>query len=393
MKLFDHQKLAVNKLKTGSILVGGVGTGKSLTSLAYFFTKVCNGQIDPYKEPTKKCDLYIITTARKRDTHEWDKECIPFMFDICNIKVTVDSWNNIKKYSDIKKQFFIFDEQRVVGSGTWAKNFIKIARNNKWILLSATPGDVWTDYVPVFIANGYFKNRSEFNKKHVVFKPFMPYPVVDYFIHTKELEKYRKELLVFMDYTTPAEKIEIFCMAEYNKKMYFDILKERWNPWTNEPIDDAAGLSQCLRRVTNSDPTRIKITADILKERFKAIVFYNFDYELELLRKMCEENNFTYAEWNGHKHQQIPDTESWAYLVQYMAGAEGWNCITADTIIFYSQNHSYKLTTQAAGRIDRMNTPFKYLYYYKIRSNAHVDKAIAKCLLEKRDFNEFRYKP
>jgi superfamily II DNA or RNA helicase len=156
-------------------------------------------------------------------------------------------------------------------------------------------------------------------------------------------------------------------------------------------INDAAGMSQCLRKVTNSDPSRIRETAEIVKKRIRAIIFYNFNYELELLKKMCVDNKFIFSEWNGHKHQPIPDSQSWVYLVQYMAGAEGWNCIQTDTIIFYSQNHSYKLTTQAAGRIDRMNTPFSKLYFYKLTSKANIDKAITQCLLNKKDFNENKY--
>lgn len=392
MKLYNHQKLAVEQLKTGSILVGGVGTGKSLTSLAYFFTKVCNGSLDPFKVPTKKCNLYIITTARKRDTKEWEKECIPFNFDICKINVVVDSWNNIKKYEKVENQFFIFDEQRVVGSGMWAKTFVKITKHNDWILLSATPGDTWNDYVPVFIANGYFKNRTEFNRKHIVYKPFTPYPVIDYFVGTAVLEKYRKDILVVMNYQKEAERNEIICLVDYDKEKYNDILKNRWNPWKEEPINDASGLSQCLRRVVNSHESRLDTTLRLIKQQQKAIIFYNFNYELDLLKQMLTENKIIFSEWNGHKHENIPEGKSWVYLVQYLAGAEGWNCITTDTIIFYSQNHSYKLTTQAAGRIDRMNTPFTTLYFFKLRSNAHIDRAITKCLLEKRDFNDSKYK-
>ena len=392
MNLYDHQKAAVENIQTGSILVGGVGSGKSRTALLYFYTKFCNGKVNPIVEPTEYTDLYIITTARKRDTKEWDLECCSFLLPSDKINVVVDSWNNIEKYEDVEDAFFIFDEQRVVGGGTWAKTFIKIAKKNDWILLSATPGDNWLDYVPVFIANGYFRNRTEFMRRHVVYKAFMKFPVIDHYIRTKELEQFRDELLVKMDFERETVRHDVDVFVEYDKKLYFDILKNRWNPWKEEPISDASGLSQALRRVVNSDETRIEATVELVKDRVKAIIFYNFDYELELLRKMCKDNDFIFAEWNGHKHQPIPNTDSWVYLVQYAAGAEGWNCISTDSIIFYSMNHSYKLTTQAAGRIDRLNTPFKDLYFFKLKSKAYIDKAIEKCLSEKKDFNEHRFK-
>lgn len=392
MILSEHQIVAVEKLQTGSILVGGVGTGKSRTSLLYFYTKVLNGKVNPLVEPSKWMDLYIITTARKRDTKEWEMECC--FFDILgnsNIKVVVDSWNNIEKYSDVENAFFIFDEQRVVGSGLWAKTFIKIAKKNDWILLSATPGDTYTDYVPVLIANGYFKNRSEFIRKHVVYKPFQKFPVIDHYVGTAYLEKCIDSILVIMSVQLDIKKHNIYVKTEYDKKLYMNILKNRWNPWKEEPIGDASGLSQALRRVVNSDISRINETVKIINEKKRCIIFYNFDYELEMLRQMCEDNNFIFAEWNGHNHQLIPETNCWVYLVHYAAGAEGWNCILTDTIIFYSQNHSYKAMTQAAGRIERMNTSYRNLYYYRLISDAYVDKAIKKCLEEKRDFNEHRF--
>ena len=375
--LYDHQKLAIEELKTGSILVGGVGSGKSRTSLAYF-DKVRSNE-----------DLYIITTARKRDTKEWELEYIPFGFK-CN--VVVDSWNNIEKYGKVKNQFFIFDEQRVVGSGKWSKTFIKIAKSNKWILLSATPGDTWYDYIPVFIANGFYKNRSEFVSMHVIFKPFMNYPVIDRYVNVKLLEKHRNDILVNMDFKRKTERHDVTILCDYDKKKYFDILKNRWNVFKDEPIVNSSELSQCLRRVVNSDPSRLSKLSKVIESSIGSIIFYNFDYELEMLINLCEEKKYDYAQWNGHKHQPIPKSEKyWVYLVQYAAGAEGWNCITTNTIIFYSLNHSYKMMTQAAGRIDRLNTPFTNLYYYILRSDARIDNSIMRCLKDKKDFNENKY--
>ena len=381
--LYPYQLAAVNKLRTGSILVGGVGSGKSRTSLEYFDKKVLSKKV---------MDLYIITTARKRDTLEWDEECIPFAFRAKGVDIFIDSWNNIEKYSKVKKAFFIFDEQRVVGSGKWAKTFIKITRSNKWILLSATPGDTWSDYIPVFIANGFYKNRSEFIHRHVVYKPFMNYPVIDHYVDTKILEKHRDDILVNMNFErkTVRHSEEVFC--DYNKKDYYDILKERWNIFKDEPIVNASELSQCLRRVVNSDPDRLNKLSELIEKAVGAIIFYNFDYELELIKKLCEEKGYVYKQWNGHKHEKIPKTDKyWAYLVQYNAGAEGWNCIVTNTIIFYSLNHSYKMMTQAAGRIDRLNTPFKDLYYYFLKSKSNIDMSITRCLKDKKDFNENKY--
>ena len=392
MELSEDQKLAAEELKTGSILVGGTGVGKSRTALLYFYTKVCNGKVNPIKEPTEFRDLYIITTAKKRDSKEWLLECCAFLLPNKNIPVVIDSWNNIEKYEEVNNAFFIFDEQRVVGSGTWAKTFEYIAKHNDWILLSATPGDTWSDYIPVFLANRFYKNRTEFRKKHIVYKPFRDYPIIDHYINIKELEENRNKILVLMTAIRHTVQHEEIIITQYDKDLYKDILKNRWNPWKEEPIADASGLSQALRRVVNSDISRVNEIVNIMNKRARAIIFYNFDYELEILREMCEKNNFNYSECNGHKHQPIPDTAEWIYLVQYMAGAEGWNCISTDTIIFYSQNHSYKLTTQAAGRIDRRNTPFVDLYYYKLMSNAYIDKAIKKCLSEKRDFNDSGFK-
>lgn len=401
MKLYPHQKLAVEKLKTGSILVGGVGSGKSLTALAYYFIKVCHGEFGDhgYSKPKDPKDLYIITTARKRDTLEWEKECEPFCLSkdidisVCGIKLVVDSWNNIAKYANVKNAFFIFDEQRVVGYGTWVKNFLKIAKANDWILLSATPGDSWIDYVPVFIANGYFKNRTDFLRKHVVFKPFMNYPVIDRYVNIYILEKLRDRILVEMKFDRKTIRHVIEINPGWDKTVFKSVLKDRWNIYTDEPIKNSAEFMSVLRKIVNSDPDRVKKVSEIVKEHHGALIFYNFDYELELLRKMCEDNKFVYTEWNGHKHEKLPNDmrKTWCYLVQYTAGAEGWNCTQTDTLIFYSLNHSYKITEQAMGRIDRMNTPFVDLYFYKLVSKSWIDSTITKCLEQKKDFNERRF--
>lgn len=398
MKLRDYQLEAISNMKTGCILNGGVGSGKSLTSLSYYYLQ--NGGSETfltggkYKRMKSPKDLYIITTARKRDTMEWEGELAPFLLSVNSDtsayknKVIVDSWNNIKKYKEVKGSFFIFDEQRVVGSGEWVKSFLKIAKSNEWILLSATPGDTWSDYIPVFIANGFYKNKTEFLREHAVFARFSKFPKVEKWIGMGKLNRYRRSILVDMNFKRKTEQHHEDIYVDYDKATYKDVMKRRWDIWKEEPITNAGGLCYALRRIVNSDQSRAEKLLEIFKEHPKMIVFYNFDYELDILKNLHYGKDVTVAEWNGHKHEPTPRKGKWVYLVQYTAGAEGWNCITTDTIVFYSQNYSYKIMHQSAGRIDRMNTPFTDLYYYHLKTRSSIDIAIARALHDKKKFNE-----
>ena len=396
--LRDYQLDAVHNMRNGCILNGGVGSGKSRTGLYYYF-KEHGGSMIPEHVPMKKPrDLYIITTAKKRDSLEWREELLHYyMSDIPeeNIwyknKIVVDSWNNIKKYSEITDAFFIFDEDRVTGSGTWVKAFLKIAKKNKWIILSATPGDTWSDYIPVFIANGFYKNKTEFTREHIVYSRYTKFPKIDKYIATGRLIRYRNQILVDMDFSrkTVPHHEDVFC--NYDISLYKDTIKKRWDPYKNEPIQQAAGLCYILRKIVNSDESREVELLRLLENKKRAIIFYNFDYELDILLNLAYKPGTEVAQWNGHKHQPVPDSDKWVYLVQYAAGCEGWNCIKTDTIVLYSQTYSYRTLEQACGRIDRMNTPYIDLYYYHLRSRSGIDLAITQALHKKKNFNEGKF--
>ena len=396
--LFEHQKAAVDKMFNGCILNGGVGSGKSRTGLYYYFTKQ-GGTVQPKYSPMKSPkDLYIITTAMKRDKLEWEGELANFLMTtdpeknaMHGNKIVIDSWNNIKKYADVKGSFFIFDEDRVTGNGVWVKTFLKIAKSNEWIILSATPGDTWSDYIPVFIANGFYKNKTEFIREHVIYSRFSKYPKIDRYVGIGRLMRLRDKILINMDFirhTVPHHE-DIYC--EYDIPMYREAMRTRWDPFRNEPMQQASSLCYVLRRIVNTDISRQTRLIEIFENHPKMIVFYNFDYELDILKGLYYGDGVEIAEWNGHKHQEIPKGDSWVYLVQYTAGAEGWNSIRTDTIVFYSQNYSYKIMQQASGRIDRLNTPYRDLYYYHFKSRSSIDLAISRALKEKKKFNETKW--
>jgi hypothetical protein len=398
INLFDYQEKAVSELKTGSILWGGVGSGKTLTSLAYYYTVECGGSIGIEMTPmTKPKDLYVITTARKRDSLDWEKEAAYLAisnkreFSASGVLLTVDSWNNIAKYKDVKDAFFIFDEQRVVGSGAWVKSFLKITKCNNWILLSATPGDTWMDYVPVFVANGFYKNRTQFIREHVVFNTFANYPKIDRYVEEGKLRKLRNLVLVKMAYERKTIHHVESIICEYKEYNFNRIYRDRWNPFKNKPIKDAAEACYAMRQVVNSHPSRFEAILKLLETHPKLIIFYNFDYELDILRRLNDVLDIPVAEYNGHIHEPIPQGRSWIYLAQYISASEAWNCIETNVVVLYSKNYSYKITTQAMGRIDRQNTPFLNLYYYFLSSDSPIDREIGLAYQEKRNFNEAKF--
>ena len=403
IELDDLQQKAIKELSNGKILKGGVGSGKSRTSIAFYFNRICGGSlringeghVTPFTTPK---DLYIFTTAKKRDDLDWQTTAAQFALSTDrekswgNVQVTVDSWNNIVNYTEIKDAFVIFDEQRLVGSGAWVKAFYQIAKHNQWIMLSATPGDNWLDYIPVLVANGYYKNRTEFIRRHVVYNSHATFPKVDRYVEENVLWKLKKQLIIDMPYRPHTTRHIQTIPVDFNADLFEKVMKKRWHIYEERPIKDVSEMFALMRRLVNTDQDRLDHLISLQSKHPRLIVFYNFNYELELLRKLGDELGITYAEWNGHKHQPVPDTKSWFYFVQYTAGAEAWECITTDSIVFYSLNYSYKINEQARGRIDRRNTPFKDLHYYVFRSNSWIDQQIWKAILKKKNFNEKDYK-
>lgn len=382
IELMPHQEEAVKNLGNGKILWGGVGSGKSATVLAY------------YVENESPRNICVITTAKKRDSLDWEGEAAKFGISTNPEATTdgallVDSWNNIKKWEHLEGWFFVFDEQRLVGTGAWVKSFIKIAKKNRWILLSATPGDTWLDYAPVFIANGFYKNITEFKMKHVLYEPFSKYPKVRGYLDERKLEMLRNDVLVEMPYDRHTERMINYIDVEYNKELFDIVFKKRWNFYDEKPVKDISEMFRLMRRVVNTDPSRLEMVRKLLTCHDRIIIFYTFNYELEILRTLADE--VPVAEWNGHKKEPWPDTDRWVYLVQYTAGAEGWNCTVTNAMIMYSLTYSFKNFEQVQGRIDRLNTPYTTLYYYVLTSNSVVDRGIRASLAEKRTFNERKY--
>ena len=376
IELRPHQEDALSRLRSGSVLNGGVGSGKSIVALEF------------WKRNYSHLPLVVITTAQKRDVGEWLKDAD--LVEIA-IPILIDSWNNIYKYTNISGSFFIFDEDRVTGGGLWAKSFIRLAKQNEWVMLSATPGDCWLDYLPLFLAHGWYKNKTEFMQKHVRLCPWVKYPKVDHYENVEVLFDLRNAILCDMDFPRHTKQHHIYVPVPYDEPVYSEAIKTRFDPFKNRPCQDISAVCTLLRKIVYSDIRRLDALTEILNKHPKLIVFYNYDFELDRLRGYAITAGIIEAEWNGHRHQPIPDSESWLYLVQYNAGKEGWNCTDTDAMVFYSSSYSNKTMVQAAGRIDRLTTAYSDLYYYHLTAGSTIENAIETALKEKRIFNERRW--
>lgn len=396
-QLRPHQAQALQKLKNGSVLAGGVGSGKTLTALAYYAQIVCGGVLDHSEPMLTPKTLIVITTAKKRDELDWEKEALHYgIFRDPEVSYSgkpfvVDSWNNMHKYTEFKDAFFIFDEQRLVGSGAWVKAFLKIVKNNEWILLTATPADTWIDYVPLFIAHGFYRNRTDFVEQHVVWQLVAGrYRKIRGFMGVRHLERHRDSILVEMPFDRHTIRHLIAKEVAHDVALFDRVWKRRWNVYEDCPLIDSGEMHRVGRKVVNSDPSRLDAIEELSGKHPRLIIFYNFDYELEVLRTLHSRLDIPVAEWNGHRHEPVPHTERWLYLVQYAAGSEGWNCTSTDAVVFYSLTYSHKQFEQAQGRIDRMDTKFVDLYYYILMSNSKIDMLIWRSLTMKKNFHEGR---
>lgn len=396
--LYFHQKEALKKMFNGCVLNGTVGSGKSRVGLYYYFQRN-GGSIDPEYIPMspRPMDLYILTTAKKRNDLEWEGELAPFLLStdpkqnkFYGNKIVVDSWQNIKKYDSIDDAFFIFDENKINGKGAWAKSFLKITKHNEWIILSASNGDRIEDYETLFIAEGFVKNRTDFREQFLIYSRYTNFPMVTGYRNEKRFFRCRDKILIDMDFKRKTIPHHENVYVDYDVKKYKEVIRTRWDIYKDQPIQQASGLCLVLRRIVNEDPSRKDAVLRLLEDHPTAVIFYNFDTELDILLHLNYPKGTKIAQYNGHKHEPIPKGNRWVYLVNYNA-CEAWNTVRTNCMIFYSQNYSYKVMLQASGRIDRLNTPYTDLYYYHLKSRSGIDLAISRALSQKKKFNERKF--
>ena len=223
--------------------------------------------------------------------------------------------------------------------------------------------------------------------EHIVYDRYAKFPKVSKYLNERKLNRLRDTILIDMKFDRHTVQHHHDITTEFDRKKYKEVMKNRWDPYKEQPIEQASGLCYVLRHIVNEDKTRAEAILDIYKKHPRLIIFYNFTYERDILIDLDYGEGVEVAEYNGLTHQPIPTGDKWVYIVNYMAGAEGWNSIQTNAIAFYSQTYSYKILQQSIGRIDRLNTPYTDLHYYHLKSKSAIDISINRALKQKKIFN------
>lgn len=125
----------------------------------------------------------------------------------------------------------------------------------------------------------------------------------------------------------------------------------------------------------------------------RLIVFYNFNAELQELKKICKDLDKPTSEVNGHcKDLTAYETEDNSVtLIQYQAGAMGLNLQQANKIIYFTLTDKSELFEQSKKRIHRIGQD-KPCFYYILICKGSVEEVVLDTLKMRKDFTDELFK-
>ncbi|WP_368076685.1 SNF2-related protein [Clostridium tyrobutyricum] len=176
-----------------------------------------------------------------------------------------------------------------------------------------------------------------------------------------------------------------------NTKEYKIFKKDRLITINNtELVGDTSLTKMLYLRQLSSQYNKNKVNQlkDILEStEDRIIIFYNFNKELEIIKKLCEKLDKPISIING----AVKDLDNFNQynnsitLVQYQAGAMGHNLQKSNKIIYFSLPLQSELFEQSKKRIHRIGQEKTCFYWYLITQNS-IEEQIYQTLKERRDY-------
>lgn len=119
----------------------------------------------------------------------------------------------------------------------------------------------------------------------------------------------------------------------------------------------------------------------------RVIIFYNFNTELEALRKVLFDRPISIVNGQVKDLKEYENNDNSVTLIQYQAGAMGLNLQKANRIIYFSLPERSELFEQSKARICRIGQE-KQCYYHIMMCHKSVEEKIYECLLMRKDYTD-----
>lgn len=408
MKLFDYQEkaLALTSDKDNSAFYYDMGLGKTFIGserLRLYGERmniiVCQkSKIKDWCEHFKEhyTDYAVFDLTNKKDMQAFMIYPIYKCIGIINYELAYRR-EELRKLKDFT---MMLDESSMIKNETAKRTkFILSLNPSHTILLSGTPTDGKYEFLYSQLRLlGWKITKTAYYNRYIKTElrsyggPM--FRVVTGYKNVSELKAKLKECgAVFAKAEEVIKLPEKKFIKEYStvSSDYKKFMKDRVIKIDDKELTGDSTLSKRLyARMLCSAYSKDKISRliDLVNSTSdRVIIFYNFNTELEALRKVLFDRPISIVNGQAKNLKAYENNDNSVTLIQYQAGAMGLNLQKANRIIYFSLPERSELFEQSKARICRIGQE-KQCYYHIMMCRKSVEEKIYECLLMRKDYTD-----
>ena len=408
MKLFDYQEkaLALTSDKDNSAFYYDMGLGKTFIGserLRLYGERVnivvCQkSKIKDWCEHFKEhyTDYAVFDLTNKKDMQAFMIYPIYKCIGIINYELAYRR----EELRQLKDFTMMLDESSMIKNETAKRTkFILSLKPSHTILLSGTPTDGKYEFLYSQLRLlGWKITKTAYYNRYIKTElrsyggPM--FRVVTGYKNVSELKAKLKEYgAVFAKAEEVIKLPEKKFIKEYStvSSDYKKFMKDRVIKIDDKELTGDSTLSKRLyARMLCSAYSKDKIARliDLVNSTSdRVIIFYNFNTELEVLRKVLFDRPISIVNGQVKDLKEYENNDNSVTLIQYQAGAMGLNLQKANRIIYFSLPERSELFEQSKARICRIGQE-KQCYYHIMMCHKSVEEKIYECLLMRKDYTD-----
>lgn len=408
MKLFDYQEkaLALTSDKDNSAFYYDMGLGKTFIGserLRLYGKRVnivvCQkSKIKDWCEHFKEhyTDYAVFDLTNKKDMQAFMIYPIYKCIGIINYELAYRR----EELRQLKDFTMMLDESSMIKNETAKRTkFILSLKPSHTILLSGTPTDGKYEFLYSQLRLlGWKITKTAYYNRYIKTElrsyggPM--FRVVTGYKNVSELKAKLKEYgAVFAKAEEVIKLPEKTFIKEYStvSSDYKKFMKDRIIKIDDKELTGDSTLSKRLyARMLCSAYSKDKISRliDLVNSTSdRVIIFYNFNTELEALRKVLFDRPISIVNGQIKDLKAYENNDNSVTLIQYQAGAMGLNLQKANRIIYFSLPERSELFEQSKARICRIGQE-KQCYYHIMMCHKSVEEKIYECLLMRKDYTD-----